>query len=423
MFRRIKDLFSQHAEEVVATCGMDELPGLLESLESDSAATERENTRDQRTAIRQLRSDLSAMVQNLASKEREEAYHPKLETIAKNTLPQFERAMLSSLGKELPEDPGEFYLAATDSLKGCVKGLAGPGRYLRGVFPDEMKEIRETVDLIGREMNAMTPVIATARSRRARIAGIRADLARFHAAVDEQITGMAEVTGIRQDIENTERERILIRDQIREIQEAVEHGVLKREKEELLHVQQAYHDEERALHADLAVLLHVYRKGEKVLGRIHGAAAAKEIEAVVHMLSGTGIPEEGQLQPNLVRTLPPVMSMIASGEIALKNKEEKEIFSGDCDISARVREGYARTEGARIRFQGKERAYQDHPLQADLRAARKKDEALSLRIATQQSRLLVLTDRNEVLEKEIALVFEKIRSGIRDLTGKDVVRT
>jgi hypothetical protein len=88
-----------------------------------------------------------------------------------------------------------------------------------------------------------------------------------------------------------------------------------------------------------------------------------------------------------------------------------------------VREGYARTEGARIRFQGKERAYQDHPLQADLRAARKKDEALSLRIATQQSRLLGLTDRNEVLEKEIALVFEKIRSGIRDLTGKDVLRT
>jgi len=423
MFRRIKDLFSQPPEEAVAAVGMDALPGLLDSHESDVAATFDEDTRVHRDAIRQLRSDLGKLVRDLASKEREEAFHPKLETIAKNTLPQFERAMLSSLARELPDDPGEFYLAATDSLKGCVKGLAGPGRYLRGVFPEEMKEIRETVDLIGREMNAMTPVIATARTRRALIAGIRADLDRFRAAGDEQTAGKADMTAVRQEIGEAEKDQKLIREQIREMQEAAEHGVLKAEREELSQTQQAYRDEERALHADLAVLLHVYRKGEKVLGRTLGAAAAREIDAVVHMLSGAGVPEEELLRPNLVRTLPAVMSLISSGEITLKNKEEKEVFAKDSDIIARVREGYARMEGARVRFLAEERAYQDHPLRVDLRAAREKDEALSERLAAQQSRLQVLTERNSALEKESAQVFEKIRSGVRDLTGKGVSRT
>lgn len=423
MLRRIKDLFSPQKEETVATSSIDELPGLLDSLESDLASTLQETTHAQRTSIRKLRSEISTMVQHLASKEREEAYHPKLETIAKNTLPQFERSMLSSLAKDLPDDPEDFYQAATESLKGCVKGLAGPGRYLRGVFPEEMKEIRETVDLIGREMNTMTPAIASARSRRTLISGIRSDLTRFHAAVDEQAGSRAEMAGVRQALGIAGQEQALVSDTIRELQEGVEQGILKGQKEDISRFEQAYHDEERALHADLAVLLHVYRKGEKVLGRAHGTAAVKDLDAMIKVLSGGRIPEQEQVLPDLARTLPTLMSMIQSGEIPLKNKEEKELFSGDCDIFARVREGYTRTEGAHARLQAKERAYQDHPLQADLRAARKKSQALSERIAAQNSRLVGLLERDEALEKEIMVLFEKIRGKVRELTGAEVVRS
>ncbi len=189
MFRRIKDLFGPGKEPGAVSYHIDELPAILDARENEVTRTLAEKTLKQRNTIRDLRRALKERVQDLASKQREEAYHPKLETIAKNTLPLFERAMLSSLTKDLPEEPEAFYHDATETLKGCVKGLSGQGLYLRGVFPEEMKEIREMVDQIGREMNAMTPSIAAARSIRALLSSVRADLSRLKSAETEKKTG------------------------------------------------------------------------------------------------------------------------------------------------------------------------------------------------------------------------------------------
>ncbi|NYT07585.1 MAG: hypothetical protein GKC05_04940, partial [Methanomicrobiales archaeon] len=140
MFRFLKDRFSKEKEEQPLTIRVEDVPGLLDAREAQIAADLAAGTGDHRNAVVTARIELRELVMDLRSKEREEAYHPKLEKIAKNTLPLFEKSMLSSLAKDLPSDPGEFYTAASECLKGCVKGLAGPGRYLKGVFPDEMKE-------------------------------------------------------------------------------------------------------------------------------------------------------------------------------------------------------------------------------------------------------------------------------------------
>ncbi|HPX72760.1 MAG TPA: hypothetical protein PKW51_02545, partial [Methanoregulaceae archaeon] len=193
-------MFGTPKEPGDVECALGELPSLLDSREKEISRILIEKTQKQRTTIRDLRSSLKELVKDLASKEREEAFHPKLETIAKNTLPLFERAMFSSLSKDLPEDPDLFYLAATESLKGCVKSLSGQGRYLRGVFPEEMKEIREMVDQIGREMNAMTPAIAEARTQREVLSAVRIDLSRLNSAEKEKKRTTDEINLLRGDI-------------------------------------------------------------------------------------------------------------------------------------------------------------------------------------------------------------------------------
>ena len=423
MFRKIKDLFGPGKEPEAVTYTIDDLPAMLDSIEAEVNRTLSEKTLKQRNTIRDLRYALKELVQDLASKEREEAYHPKLESIAKNTLPLFERAMLSSLGKDLPKEPEEFYHAASESLKGCVKGLSGQGRYLRGVFPEEMKEIREVVDQIGREMNAMTPSIAEARGKKALLSAVRADLSRFISAEAELKRGNEEIIKVKGEIDREEREREQIHGRIRELKDEVDAGDLQDMREEVSALHSEYLREERALQADLAVLSHVLRKGEKVLGRTMGSASARDLEALVDTLSGSGIPAEDQVIPGLVRSLPLIQSMIVSGDLTLKNKEEKELFTKEADLIVRLREGYARKEASYQWYRAKERTYHEIPVLNELSAAMKEEERRAGHLEMMKSQLSGLTEKSEVLAQEIPELTGKVRAGLETLTGHPVSLT
>jgi hypothetical protein len=423
MFRKIKDLFGPGKEPEAVTYPVDDLPAMLDSIEAEVTRTLLEKTLKQRNTIRDLRYALKELVQDLASKEREEAYHPKLESIAKNTLPLFERAMLSSLGKDLPEEPEEFYHAASESLKGCVKGLSGQGRYLRGVFPEEMKEIREVVDQIGREMNAMTPTIAEARGKRALLSAVRADLSRLVSAEAELKRGKEEIIEVKGEIDREEQERDQIRGKIRKLKDEVDAGNLQDMREEVATLNREYLREERALQADLAALSHVLRKGEKVLGRTMGSASARDLEALVDTLAGSGIPAEDQVIPGLVRSLPLIQSMIASGDVTLKNKEEKELFTKETDLVARIREGYSRKEDSYQRYRAKERTYQEIPVLTELSAALKEEERRVGYLEMMKSRLSGLAEKTEGLAQEIPELTGKVRAGLENLSGHPVSLT
>jgi len=420
LFRRIKDLFGPGKEPGAVIYRIEELPAILDSREKEVTRILSEKTRKQRDTIRDLRSTLKGMVQDLASKQREEAYHPKLETITKNTLPLFERAMLSSLTKELPEGPEEFYHAATECLKGCIKGLSGQGRYLNSVFPEEMKAIRDMVDHIGREMNAMTPSIAEAKSNRTLLSAVRADLSRLDSAEMEKKRGNEEITQLKEEIDQKEREYDQVRERIKTMKEAVDTEGLQGKREEVEALNRDFLDEERALLADLAAISHVIRKGEKVLGRTLGPASAKDIEALVDTLAGSGIPAEDQVMPGLSRSLPLIESMIVSGDLTLKNKQEKDLFSKESDLVARVREGYARRAAAHHRFREKERAYQEIPLLKELSAALKEKERRAGQLEVLKSRLSVITEKNTALEHEIPGISGKVCTGVEALLGHPV---
>jgi len=413
-------MFGTPKEPEDVKCALGELPSLLDSREKEISRILIEKTQKQRTTIRDLRSSLKELVKDLASKEREEAYHPKLETIAKNTLPLFERAMFSSLSKDLPEDPDLFYLAATESLKGCVKSLSGQGRYLRGVFPEEMKEIREIVDQIGREMNAMTPAIAEARTQREVLSAVRIDLSRLNSAEKEKKRTTDEINLLRGDIVRETGDIDRLYDRIKAINEAIDQGSLRNQQEELATAKSEFLEKEMSLQADLAVVAHVFRKAEKVLGRTLGTGSVKDIESFVDTLAGSGIPAEDQILPDLIRLLPTIASMRDSGDLVLKNKEEKELFSREMDLPSRIRDGYARREVAYRSFHAKEHAYKENPLLVELstlqrEADRRKghDEALT-------SRLSSIIEKNTALEKEIPDLEERVRSDVGRLLGHAV---
>ncbi len=420
MFRFIRDRFSKEKEEKPLVIGVTEIPALLESREAEIAADLAARTEKHQNTVIAARTELRELVRDLRSKEREEAYHPKLEKIAKNTLPLFEKSMLSSLAKDLPRDPEEFYNAASECLKGCVKGLAGPGRYLKGVFPEEMKEIRLSVDRIGREINAMTPIVAEARRKRDQIVAVRKTAGSLATAVAQHETAERDLSLIRDEI-GAEEQAI---QELEKTLAAAEAAAASAEITGLADTVSGLREEmtaaDRTLRADLAVISHLLRKGEKVLQRGEGASAARDIEAVVDALAGSGLPAEDQLLPGLARALPLIRSMIGSGEIVLKNKEERELFSGETDIIARVRGLYGQHRDTESRLRAAERAYAAHPAIEQARRAERERDQREARLAVLREKMATTGERGQALDAEIPDLITGIEREISAIEGRPV---
>jgi predicted nucleic acid-binding Zn-ribbon protein len=421
MFKFLKDMIRPGKEEGSLSLGSAEIPPFLDAGLSEGSATLYEKTKVHRRAVEAERQELQELLDEISSKEREESYHPKIEKVAKNTLPLFRKAMLSALAKDLPPDPEEFYTAAGECLKGCVKGLAGPGRYLQGVFPEEIKKIREAVDRVGREVNAMTPAVAEARKRRDIINRIRTDLSRYSSASSDRRVAGAEIERLRQEITVANEELQRIREQTA----ALESGPEAREAEELAGqlelLKGVLAGDERSLRADLAVIAHVLRKGEKVVQRSQGGAAAKGLEETVDLLAGSGIPDEEQLLPALGKTLPLIESMLQSGDITLKNKEEKELFAPEHDLMVRVQEDYRRLTDARSALRDADHAYRQSRYQRRLKEYEEGIMQAESHIVSLTSRITALDERITVLEKDLPSIRQSLETLLGDLAGRPVI--
>jgi predicted nucleic acid-binding Zn-ribbon protein len=420
MFKFLKDILKPGREEGPLTISQAEIPLFLDASGKEGSETLFEKTNVHRKAVESARQELSDLIDEISSKEREEAYHPKIEKVAKNTLPLFRKAMLSSLAKEFPPDPEEFYQAAGECLKGCVKGLAGPGRYLQGVFPEEMKKIREAIDRVGREMNAMTPAISEARKRRELIERARKEISRQTAAAAEYERGGIETGQLRQEIAEADAELSRIREQRAALESgpgATDSAVLA---EEMERKKGLLEDEERSVRSDLAVISHVLRKGEKVLQRTQGSAAARGLEEAVDLLAGPGIPDEDQLLPALARTLPLIESMLKSGDIALKNKEEKELLSPDKDVLSHIREDFASLHDARSGFGNADHAYRQSPFLRNVQECEARKVQAEAHRESLRRRISELDERMNALKDEIPDIRHSLEAVLGELAGREV---
>jgi predicted nucleic acid-binding Zn-ribbon protein len=420
VLKRLKDILKPGKEDGLLALTSEEIPPFLDVSLKEGSITLYEKTKKQRHAVEEERKELFRLLDEISSKEREESYHPKIEKVAKNTLPLFRKAMLSALSKDLSSNPEEFYSAAGDCLRGCVKGLTGPGRYLQGVFPDEMKKIREAVDRVGRDVNAMTPAVAEARKRRDLTTNIRNNLSRFLAEYSERDSAVAGIERHREEIEKVTEELRQARKGVADLESGPEAREAAGLAEQLKISKGHLEDEERNIRADLAVVAHVLRKGEKVIQRSQGGAAAKGLEDTVDLLAGSGIPDKEHLLPALDRTLPLITSMLKSGDIALKNKEEKELFGPDFNLPARINEDFARLNRARSTVRNADHAHRQSRYQQRMKAFETEMGEATSHLETLNARIEALEERISVLDAELPAIRQSLESKLSELSGRKV---
>jgi uncharacterized coiled-coil DUF342 family protein len=266
----------------------------------------------------------------------EEVSHQKLAGVTEKSLPLFLKAMGTSLSRELPDDPEGFYSATAEILKGCLSAFRGQGRYLSSRFPVEMKTLRHGVDIIGREMNAMTPQIDGARKRLRALGDLRAAHEGYMDAKNRAAQGEEEIRSLGREVAASRDALESVR---REIDGLGKGGECRAAREEIARIRKL--EEERAgtgrlSHATAATALHLLKKGEKVASRKRDRDATRSLREATGLLEGELPLPEDTVSRILSPGLRALTALAASGDLAPKNREEKELLEEPGQLVERV---------------------------------------------------------------------------------------
>ena len=326
-------LFGKKEPEVF-TISLGAVPAWLDGREKTARSTLLKETGEPQAKIRDAVVKLQQITHTIAQAEQDTELHPKLRSIAKNSLPQFVKAMNLSLSKELPDEIEEFYTAAAECLKGCLNNTKGQGRYLQAVLPEEMKAVRSGIGSIGHEIN-----------------GITASLARFRKEKDLINSALALHTAlldISEDIRKADEkdERITARitemtDRIAAIGQELQAFPADERMTEVNRLktvcQEAENKRDAAIRTNAALSMtasHVFRKAEKIAVRQKHPSEIAVLRQTMELLSDHKVPDTKDLASALSAACPIAERMIAAEEITLKNKEERAIFSDTIQFRA-----------------------------------------------------------------------------------------
>ncbi len=306
-------------EPKVLTISMGSVPALLNTRENTSRSKLLSETGEPQKKIRDGILKLQQITQTIALAEQNEAVHPKLKSIAKNSLPQFVKAMNASLAKDLPDQVEEFYPAAVECLKSCLNSTRGQGRYLQAVFPDEMKAVKAGIDAIGREINEITAslscyrkeknLIDSARALHSALLDISADIQKAEEK-DKRIT--LRITEITNRVSSIEKELAAFPADER----MAEVDMLKAALTEAENRRNATIRTNAALTMTAS---HVFRKAEKIAVRQKHPSEISVLRHVMELLSDHAVPNTRDLAKALAAACPVAERMIAADEIVLKN--------------------------------------------------------------------------------------------------------
>ena len=419
MFERLKKILkSETPEPLVIT--FEEIPAWLDKRQKTITINLQKDTAAPMRTIREAAHNLEHIIQMLHAAEFNAEIHPKLKSIAKNTLPQYSKAMETALSKPLPGDVEGFYTVATEMLKGCLNSTRGQGKYLQTVFPEEMKTVRTGIDAIGREINAMTGALTSFRKEMERVK----EAEKLHGALVD-IANDAEKS---LEKENRISQRVLeIQTRIEECgqeidrlkSDDVQHEIA--EQQRTSQVLAEGRDQTIRRYAALSMTAsHVLRKAEKLAHKQHKVDDEGVLQHALDLLSDHAVPDSTILTGALSTASPIAVRMIETGDVPLKNKEERAIFSDPAGFISEISSLSIKYAEQEKNCEEAEHMLRSHPVIVKTDSLVRERSQLEVILKKEiHSKTELMNWRND-LKKSIPSLQQRLEKILGDLSGSDV---
>lgn len=414
MFKLLKNLIAPFVIR------FDEIPPWLDKREQAASEVLLKNTVSPMKVIREVVKNLKQIVQTLRAAQFDAEIHPKLKSIAKNALPQFAKAMETALSKPLPEDVEGFYTTAAEILKGCLNSTRGQGKYLQTVFPEDMRSVRIGIDAIGREINAMTEALAPFRREMANITEARKT---YGALVD-----------IEKDTEKSREKEILIHQRIQDIRNRVgacELELRALERDEAVHalnnhrrtLQSMTEERDRTIRRYTVLSMtasHVLRKAEKLTHKRHKSTDERTLRHAMVLLSDHAVPDSADIAQALTAACPIAKRMIDEGDINLKNKEERALFTAPEQFIGEITTICTMFIDQTRQCDAAEHALHSHPIVARSEELILEKSQLEMMCAREEQSCSDIIKWRDELQKNIPSLREKLQKTVGEISGNDV---
>jgi hypothetical protein len=415
----IKKLLKQK-EPKKYTLAFDTIPAWLDEQEKISRSALENETINPVRNIRNATARLQHIVNGIADAEHDPAIHPKLKSIAKNSLPLFVKAMNSSLSKELPEDIEEFYSAAAECVKGCLNSIHGQGRYLQAVFPEEMKAVKSGIDAIGRELNVITTSLTRYRKTKTLLQSIRS----LYDAIRD----------IRIDTEKSQEKDQRMSARIKEYSERI--SVIEKEllvlpsdtgmkevnekKSALAELEKRHTDVIRTYAALSMTVSHVFRKAEKIATKQRQPTEIATIRHAIELLSDHTVPQIKDLESALNTAFPVVQKMIAAEDIVLKNKEERAVFSDTGRFCAEMCSIGTEIKAQELACDDLRKAIETHPVLMKMNSMEREQIQLGSMLEKERHAQNELSDWSVKIKEKIPALQQELHQKIAEIIGENV---
>ncbi|HVP97421.1 hypothetical protein [Methanoregula sp.] len=419
MLKFLKSLLRSSPGSAITLAERD-VPSWLSDREKEARAVLEAEVAEPVQAIRATAARLQLTVNNLQDADQDHEAHPRIKSIAKNSLPLFLKAMNTSLARELPDDPREFYTAAVECVRGCLNAVRGQGRYLTVALPEEMKEIRTGIDTIGHEINAMTKVLGRFNEEMARIAvardicstlsGARAEYQHSFAKeerIRERLAGIVQ----RLDAIAAETARLSADESLHALDDGrARCAGLGKERDDL----------GRRYAALTMTASHVLRKAEKIAIRKKLSKEVRILKEAMEILSNHEIATAEEVTGVLDTACPIVQKMIRDGDILLKNREERAVFTDTAAFSAEVSGLCMKYSEIAEQYRKEEEVLLSHPVPARLLSLeREKGQLESMRAHEEQEHRALLASRKE-RDDSIPRLREDLAKKLGEMRGETV---
>ncbi len=364
---------------------------------------------------------LKAQVGDLASLQppADQVMSPKLRRVVEQGIPRFIAAMEKTLDTGLSTVPGEYYDDCVGIIAGTAKNMKGPGRYIASVYPREMKELRASLDIIGRDVNALGKRLGPARTEEEAIASARAAASAIEAAIAEYTLlekNEAELVGVigreNADLEGAQ-----------ETLAGLMEGEEKKAADVLAAEISGLEEKERGIAGEFEQLrsrsANVFRKA------VHAAESegdAKEAGAIEAFQTSLTTPAAIDLEVTIMeyRALyPGLMALIKKHEGIIKNRDEEDLFSDPDHFTAQLMALYGRWEENRARLQDLRKRHAATGVSRRIGEAEKAVHVIEVRKALDEKLLSEAREAMETLKGEIPARLEDLQAMLAAIRKED----
>jgi hypothetical protein len=307
----------------------DEIPGCLDREAKDIGAKIESAAKDARSAASTGIKEIGKKIQKLEKTEISELSHPhpKVRQTALKSRNNFIVSMNKALSTGLPEDPDQLYNVLVELIRSFSNIMRRQGKYLHPTFPEEMKDIKSSLDIVGRALNTMTKELKPSVELREKINKAKEDFEKISFAAGEIRAIDADAGAFEEKTESLNKTRVDLESEKKEILSSGDYL----EYESVLKEIQSMKEEKSEISGRYASFIiaceNVLRKTAYIADKDGDKKISEKMNYLV-MLLHSGEKKDSAGASELYRELYPYINKIISeNETIIKTKHEAQLFS------------------------------------------------------------------------------------------------